>query len=253
MIMTPIEKAIEILGATHDGEDLSGVDLKLCETAANNRLTEAGSDAFNRLYDTVRSGQYDKTNQWLHGIPELTKTPSGYIKWKGTTIEHYTFPTAEGERAAAQNLAEHCQMLEAKGFPVTWRTATHPEMYDSAPAGTQWQAAILCYYTFFADKAGKAHSCILGFSGQGAVALHVADGQLHSRYVADADLESGAYLLFLALQDYGLISFGDRVRNYSDLVAVMEDIGLTPDVVNGVLAAGMPELVDTEPVPANLP
>ena len=52
----PYDDVLEILRATHDGDDLSPIDLKLTELAVNGFLSEKGEEAFRRLLENVRAG-----------------------------------------------------------------------------------------------------------------------------------------------------------------------------------------------------
>jgi len=55
-----IIEAIEILRATHDGEDLGPDDLALVEAAANRNLTKEGVRIFDALHQQAISGTYQK-------------------------------------------------------------------------------------------------------------------------------------------------------------------------------------------------
>lgn len=58
--MSNIDKAIEILAATNDGDDLSPEHLYLVQCGVNGRLSEEGNKALDNLLDEVRSGRYNK-------------------------------------------------------------------------------------------------------------------------------------------------------------------------------------------------
>ena len=45
-----INKAIEIIRATNDGNDLTGFELKIVEMAVNNHLNEKGKEKFEEIY-----------------------------------------------------------------------------------------------------------------------------------------------------------------------------------------------------------
>jgi len=106
--------SIEILGATHGGNELDPRDLKLLELAVNGFLSEQGEIAFYELYKRAQDGY---TKPWLHGIEDLTITQDGYIHWKGMEVEHYDIPWAYGENAkkSAEELARHCRILDKRG------------------------------------------------------------------------------------------------------------------------------------------
>ena len=104
--------------ATNDGDDLDPRHLKLLENAVNGFLNELGEAAFEELYQSALKG-YKKP--WFHGIENLTIENSGYVKWKGTVVEHYTLSWAYSIEARAQALemARRCVILEARGETPT--------------------------------------------------------------------------------------------------------------------------------------
>jgi len=106
------------LQATHDGDDLDPSHLKLLELAVNGFLNEKGEAAFEDLYQQVLKG-YMKP--WLHGVENLTIDHTGYVKWKGTIVEHYSHsPTEFAEREdAAKELGRRCAILEGRGETPT--------------------------------------------------------------------------------------------------------------------------------------
>ncbi len=113
-----IEQSIEILDRSRDGNDLEPFHLSLVQAAVNNHLTARGVEAFHQLYDSVTSGQYAKP--WLAGVEHVTRDHQGYIYWKGSRIEHFTF-SVMGEdqlKHTTQRLAERCRHIEALGLPV---------------------------------------------------------------------------------------------------------------------------------------
>jgi len=113
-----IEQSIEILERTRDGNDLEPSHLSLVQAAVNNHLTARGVEAFHQLYDTVTSGQYAKP--WLAGVEHVTRDHQGYVYWKGSRIEHFTFSVIEEDQLkhTTQRLAERCRHIEALGLPV---------------------------------------------------------------------------------------------------------------------------------------
>ena len=117
-----IEQSIEILDRSRDGNDLEPFHLSLVQAAVNNHLTARGVEAFHQLYDTVTSGQYAKP--WLAGVEHVTRDHQGYVYWKGSRIEHFTFSvmTENQLRATTQRLAERCRHIEALGLPVCGRS-----------------------------------------------------------------------------------------------------------------------------------
>jgi len=119
--MTHLDKAIEILRQTDDGNQLSPVDLRLVEVAVNDWLSETGKVAFNQLYDRVQTGYQPAP---FHGIENLSIDHDGYVRWRGTVVEHYTLSWAYSDQAKAEalELARRCRQLEAAGRPVNTRT-----------------------------------------------------------------------------------------------------------------------------------
>lgn len=115
--MSAVDKAIEILGMTRDGEDLAPQDLKLVELTVNNWCNEPGMRAFETLHSRVTTGTY--TKPWHCEEEHVTKDHQGYVYWKGIEVEHFTFHHAEEEHAATRCLARRCQFLEAHGVEVS--------------------------------------------------------------------------------------------------------------------------------------
>lgn len=129
-----IELAIEIIAATHDGDDLAPHHLKLVEMAVNGFLNEQGEVAFYELVEQVRAG-YQKP--WFHGIEHLTIDHEGFVYWKDKRVEHYTPGWAYSDKAREQaiELAERCKHLEAIGVEVSGATAIWDwELYASSRA-----------------------------------------------------------------------------------------------------------------------
>ena len=93
--------SIEILRATHDGDELDPRDLKLLELAVNGFLSEQSEIAFYELYKRVQDG---------------------YIHWKGMEVKHYNIPWAYGEKAkeAAEELARRCRILDERSVKPTF-------------------------------------------------------------------------------------------------------------------------------------
>jgi hypothetical protein len=116
------EQSIEILERTRDGNDLEPFHLSLVQAAVNNHLTARGTEAFQQLYATVTSGQYAKP--WLAGVEHVTRDHQGYVYWKGSRIEHFTFSVMEEDhlKKTTQRLAERCRHIEALGLPVCGRS-----------------------------------------------------------------------------------------------------------------------------------
>lgn len=193
-------------------------------------------------YEADSSGQSLKdTQRWFHGIVGLTKTGTGYVQWKGRTIEHYSFHDPLNEERAALKLAKRCLGYEAKGFPVTGRTAAMPDIFEPAPAGTPWLNLLMHYYTFLSGADGKPAWCILALPDHHAVAVRVSNGALETRYGYETDGAFGTYNLYHEMQNEGYASCCERTQKYEDLVDVLKEIGITPQQYDSVIAAGVPE------------
>jgi hypothetical protein len=56
----------------------------------------------------------------LAGVEHVTRDHQGYIYWKGSRIEHFTFSVMEEDQLkhTTQRLAERCRHIEALGLPV---------------------------------------------------------------------------------------------------------------------------------------
>jgi hypothetical protein len=111
------EPALEILRATHDGDDLAPQHLALVQHAANGHLSDKGKTAFQELVANVRCGY---VKPWFHGIEHLTIDHYDYVLWKGQRVEHFNpaWAWTEKGRRAAEKLAKRCKQLEAEGQSV---------------------------------------------------------------------------------------------------------------------------------------
>lgn len=116
-----MDKALYILRSTNDGNDLAPVDLKLVESACNGFLNEKGEEAFDALYQRVKSGDYQVP--FLHGIQHLTVDHEGYVYWKGFEVEHYDSPYKSESKKDLQLLAKRCESLEKIGVEVCTKTS----------------------------------------------------------------------------------------------------------------------------------
>jgi hypothetical protein len=123
MSKTIIDKAIEILQATADGDKLAPPHLKLVELAVNGWLNAAGQSALEELYRNAMKPE-GYTVPWFHGIENLTRDHEGYVRWKGHQVEHYDAPWCytEEARQAADEVARRCQLLESRGEISTVQT-----------------------------------------------------------------------------------------------------------------------------------
>ncbi len=116
------EQACSILQATHDGDNLDPFHLWIIQEAVNGSLNEDGIGIFKIIHDRVKGGIYQRS--WLHGIEHLTRDHEGYVYWKGSHVEHYSFGSKyEEEKKAAKELARRCRILESRGIKPTCNTA----------------------------------------------------------------------------------------------------------------------------------
>ncbi len=130
-----IDLAVEIIAATHDGDDLAPNHLKLVEMAVNGYLNEQGEVAFYELVANVRGGYH---KPWFHDIEHLTIDHEGFVYWKDKQVEHYTphWAYSDDARAQAQELGRRCRHLESIGVEVSFATVIGRdwELYASASA-----------------------------------------------------------------------------------------------------------------------
>ena len=122
-----IDRALDILRLTNDGNDLIPFDLWLVQEAVNGHLNERGRKAFIELSARVDAGY---SIGWLHGVEHLVMAPDGYVSWRGEIVEHYDEclrTSADGCRQALE-IARRCRILEDRGEQVssttvvwTWR------------------------------------------------------------------------------------------------------------------------------------
>lgn len=249
--MKPIDKAIAILGRSNDGDDLTALDLKLCEMGANGQLNEKGLEVLDTLYQTVIAGEYVRSqDRWMHGIEHLTQDNDGYVLWRGARIEHYSFSDRTAERAAAMKLAERCRSLEARGIPVNWHTATS-KIFENAPADTPWVEAILNLYCILPDDDGKANWAI--FHGkQSAVAIGRDGRDIGIRVYRDTDRTFATHEAYLSLE-VPEVHRAKKVDSYDSLMAAFAEIGLTPQLVKRARAELAEELIEQAAAPAPCP
>ena len=125
--ITDIDRALDIISRTNDGDDLVPFDLWLVQEAVNGHLSERGREAFLELCRQVEAGY---TVGWLHGIEHLVMARNGYVSWRGEIVEHYDerLRMSDDGRQQAHEIARRCRTLEERGEPVnsttvvwTWR------------------------------------------------------------------------------------------------------------------------------------
>lgn len=167
----------------------------------------------------------------------ITQLRGGYIAWRGREVEHFDYRDPELFEEAANRLAEHCAMLEAKGFPVTNRTCMYRSLFAGSPAGTPWLPAMMSYYTLVADATGRTRRCILALPDHNAVAIGVDDGHLMVDYGYESEGAFGTTNLLYKLQAQGFVSVGTGIDSYDRLVERFTEAGLTPELVSAALAS----------------
>ena len=124
-----IDRALDILRRTNDGNDLIPFDLWLIQEAVNGHLNERDRQAFLEFSARVDAGY---SIGWLHGIEHLVMAPDGYVSWRGRSVEHYdeSLRTSADGRRQAIEIARRCRVLEERGEIVTtavvwmWREPT---------------------------------------------------------------------------------------------------------------------------------
>lgn len=130
-----IEQAQHVLRSTHDGDDLAQSDLALLQAVVNygrTALQERSRLRWDLVVEQVARGQY--VQPWLHGVEHLTKDQAGYVLWRGTGVEHFSFCENEAaERAAAERLGQCCRFLEGAGRQVS--SAQVMRAFDEARYG----------------------------------------------------------------------------------------------------------------------
>ena len=232
-----IERCIELLERTQDGNQLAPGHLSLVEFMVNagaHEVSETTEAAFETLYQQVSEGRYDHRQQWLHGQYGLTKDHEGFVSWKGTIVEHYSFSSATQEREAAQRLAIRCRELEAKGFPVCSRTLLCDAFFQ-APADTPWLSALLSLYCTQQHSDGRA-AAIFSRGGD-AVVLHCERGYIQRiECLREQDFEAGCLRGYYALQSEGYASSKVDLDGYEPLVRWLTRQGISPRAVTQALA-----------------
>jgi hypothetical protein len=218
--MNYCNQAVEILRASNDGNRLEPKDLKLVELGVNGYLSELGEAAFATLHAQVLDGSYFELNRWFHGIEHLTRDHEGYLYWKGTHVEHYSFQDCTWERAAACELATHCQQLERIGITVNARSAISADCYG-ATAGTPWALALRTYYAFFEKGASR----VAIFFKQGATDEVFAIECTAAGVVVTQHI--GAYEAYHALQGAGFTSQGPS-DSFEQTVARLVALKVSP-------------------------
>lgn len=134
-----IERALEIIRATNDGDTLAPQDLKLVEHAINGFLNRQGEQLFEKLHEEVTAGTYRWP--WYKDIEHLTLDHVGYVRWKGSTVEHFDLPYAYSSEATryAQEIALRCVFLETHGVAPTRHAIVYWEKTLASMANAQYE------------------------------------------------------------------------------------------------------------------
>lgn len=235
--MKIIEKCLLIIQNTNDGDLLSPADLQLTELAVNGQLSDRGHAALDSLLQAVLAGTYMWRNSRGYGL-HLTIRDNGYVYWRNTCVEHYSYSDKDAERKAAKELADRCLSLESRGLPVTGRSASPFSPFSDAPAGTAWVEAMSAYYTMFA-KDGKPSELILYRDDGNVVSLSMVCGEPVVRFSPPG---KWAYDMYHTLQREGLESCGDQLDTYAGFVAQMTAAGITPEAVSRARAVAYPTI-----------
>ena len=113
-----IDRALDILRRSHDGNDLIPLDLWLVQEAVNGHLNEHGRQAFRELAARVDAGY---SIDCLYGIEHLVMAPDRYISWHGRNVEHYDegLRRSQNGRRQAREIARRCRILEQRREIVT--------------------------------------------------------------------------------------------------------------------------------------
>jgi hypothetical protein len=134
------DKACEILRRTKDGDDLAPRDLYLVECAVNSFLTDEGMAAFEDLHRSVTTGQYRKP--WLFEVENLTLDHQGYVYWRDSQVEHYTFWNEDSrwrlQQFSVRILGPACRRIEARGEKVSG-VSVSKELDAMRNEGIEWE------------------------------------------------------------------------------------------------------------------
>lgn len=221
----PIDKALEILELTNDGDALSGGDLKVVEMACNDALNEDGLVYLDQLLDKCRKGY---TLPWLFDIPNLTRDQEGYVYWKGREVEHYSSPHSDEERtrlmAYARRLAEQCDLMDRKGIPVNGRTAMDwHRWFAEAPGYNDWVKALMKFYTVMAND---ERAVVIIARGDGSAACHELTFITREIVKNVMDTEEGLFDSYHHYQRQGMTSVTDDIGpGYARMVNTLEASG----------------------------
>lgn len=234
--MRAIDKALAILQRSNDGNDLSRRDLRILELGVNGQLNQHGEEALEEVYQAVVAGTYRP--QWFHDIEHMLQDHEGYVTWKGRKVEHYSYDDVDAERAAALDLAQICRSLEERCLPVTSSTVSRFSPFSDAPKGTPWVQAMLKAYTCKVDPRdpGVVSWVIFHVQDGDAIAVNARSGQPAVLFEPETPGALGSYTLYHRLDAMGMENCSGQLQSYGGFVQAMEQAGLTPVLVDELLA-----------------
>lgn len=179
--------------------------------------------------------------------PLLSRLPHGYIGWRGRPVARLSNLQLRPDEftKACRELAEHCEILDAKGFPVTERTCMFKALFREAPADTPWLQVMMSYYDIVGDLiTRRARRFIFEMPDDTAVAIGMEKGQLVTEYGYETELAVGRTNLLHQLHDQGHRSCGAWHCSYHRFTQLVSEAGLTPELVAAVLSTPVPEQPD---------
>lgn len=112
-----IDKVMEIISLTNDGNDLTYDDLVMLEHAIN----FGNEDFVNKIYGEVKSGTYE--NYYI--CKNFRLDHEGYVYYKGFNVEHFELPYSRTAKAAeyVRELKRRCEFLEANNIEISCSNA----------------------------------------------------------------------------------------------------------------------------------
>ncbi len=120
-----IDKALDIIGRTNDGNSLSPTHLKLVELAVNGQLNDKGITVFDALHKQVMDGEYRQP--YLNDVEFMTRDHEGYVYFKGQNVEHFSgfYAYTLDAKDYLERLQSKCLFLENKGLEVSFSSIIH--------------------------------------------------------------------------------------------------------------------------------
>ncbi len=128
----------EILQNTHDGDDLSPLDLYFIQQVANAHPADFTEAMELDLADLHRRALNGYQPEWFHGIEHLRIDHEGFVYWKDKQVEHFTpgWAYSEEGKNSAEYLAKKCRHLESLGLvPNSINAVWAWEKYENMKPG----------------------------------------------------------------------------------------------------------------------